>query len=112
MKIKVLEGGFIPKGYGIAYREQNTFIAVAYPIPLNLIIGLARKAWFGLRNGSWYRTGFDEGYSKGLELGRKVAFEQYKHHARKEIEEEVREEIAQQFGFAMEIFKHREEIKR
>jgi hypothetical protein len=101
----IREGEMFPKGYGIAWVEQNRYGAVVMPIPLNVIAGHIRKMWFWLQQGDWYKTGYDRGYSMGYESGRKYAFEQYKHHARKEIEEEVRTEIAEQMGFTLEAFR-------
>ncbi len=58
MKIKNLklrkelrEGEMIPKYYGIAYGELDRLIAVAYPIPLNIIVALWQKVYLLFRWG-------------------------------------------------------------
>lgn len=40
---EILEGGIIPKGYGVAYWETMRRVAVCYPIPLNVIVALWKK---------------------------------------------------------------------
>lgn len=35
----ILEGDLIPKGYGISYYEPDRPVAVAHPLPFNLLIG-------------------------------------------------------------------------
>jgi len=90
------EGERIPKGYGIAYFEFDRLEAVAYPIPLNMIVGFGRKIWFGMKGGDWVRTGYDKAYNKGICDGRKYAFNQYKQQALgQEIETIVRNTLAQ-----------------
>jgi hypothetical protein len=70
MKIskRVQPGEEIPSGYGIAYHDYYFPYAIAYPIPLNLIVRFLRWLWhetIRLR-----RTKFDEmlteAYRKGL----------------------------------------------
>jgi hypothetical protein len=76
MKIKkeVYEGQMIPKFYGLAYCEFDRFVAVTYPIPLNLIIGYFRKIWLKMKCSkellkdvrvNAYRIGYEEGKESG-----------------------------------------------
>ena len=102
---RIGEGEILPKGWGIAWREWNGFGAMIMPIPINIVVAHIRKIYYWFVSGNWYKTGYDNGYDKGYSKGRKYAFEQYKHHARKEIEEEVRAEIAEQMGFSLEAFR-------
>ncbi len=44
--IRIEEGGVIPLGYGLAWRRWDTLTAVCAPMPLHLIIRLARDAYF------------------------------------------------------------------
>ena len=45
MKKIIKQGERIPKGYGIAYYEMWADRTVCYPIPINIIIALARRVW-------------------------------------------------------------------
>lgn len=74
----IYEGRTLPRGYGVAYREYDRLVAVAYPIPLNVIISYVRKLWLKLKTSESllkdvkteaYRMGHYEGY----ELGKKTA---------------------------------------
>ena len=43
---KIISGGeMIPIGYGISYYEVWADRSVCYPIPINIIISLARRVW-------------------------------------------------------------------
>ena len=78
-KLEVREGAMIPKYYGIAYLEIDRLIAVAYPVPFNLVIGVFRKIWNWIRvPEGLFKSGYDNGYLKGKEEGRKYAFDQVK----------------------------------
>ena len=76
MKKVIREGEMIPKYYGVAYLEIDRLVAVAYPIPLNIVVGFIRKIWEWLRvpKGLYEKQGYQKGYSEG----RKYAFNQYK----------------------------------
>ena len=44
MRIKSDE--ILPKGYGLAYKEDYDFVIICYLIPLNIIIRFCRKLYF------------------------------------------------------------------
>lgn len=72
----------IPKYYGVAYLEMNRLVAIAYPIPLNILVGFFRKVWFWFKAPKQlFKNGYDKGYLEGKEAGRKYAFNQYKTQA-------------------------------
>ncbi len=48
MKRLVREGDLIPTGYGIAYRDFNMDMKVAYPLILHLVVRWVRDARFWL----------------------------------------------------------------
>ena len=82
MKKLLIEGAEIPKGYGIAYREINSLIAVVYPIPINIIVGSIRRFYFWLTVGhKLYEDGYFKGYQEGINKGTEYAFHQYKTQA-------------------------------
>ena len=86
----------IPKGYGIAYRRMDMEIAIAYPIPINLIIGGLRKLWIWCMWGhKLYEDGYTRGYSKGKNEGRKYAFNRYKYMViKQEVETIIRNTLS------------------
>ena len=45
------EGGLIPKWYGVAWRAEYNLKVRCYPIPLNIIIRIARHLWCELMHG-------------------------------------------------------------
>jgi len=82
MKKFIKEGDQIPTGYGIAYLELDRLGAIAYPIPLNLIVSGLRKLWLWAMYGhKLYEDGYTKGYETGESEGRKYAFNQYKSQA-------------------------------
>ena len=101
----------IPKGYGIAYRRIDMDIAIAYPIPINLIIGGLRKLWIWCMWGhKLYEDGYSRGYSKGYNEGREYAFNQYK---RMVIKQEVKTIVTNTLNAQSEIIKvYREDKSR
>jgi len=75
------EGETIPRFYGCSYMDYRTFKRVAYPIPLNFLVGWWKILQFRLKVGSghnigikaWahgnrkgYRDGHSDGYQEGL----------------------------------------------
>lgn len=48
MKRYVEEGEVLPKGYGIAYYEGMNQRYVAYPVPINHLVRVARDLWYWL----------------------------------------------------------------
>lgn len=52
------EGGVYPKGYGVAwddYRWGGPAEVVCYPVPLNVVLGVLRKAFLWCRRGVPWR---------------------------------------------------------
>ena len=43
------EGEILPTGYGVAWHDWQCNRAVCYPIPLNVVVGIARAFYFWLR---------------------------------------------------------------
>jgi len=68
---KVAMGENIPGFYGIAWVTYNAPVAYCAPVPLNLVIGLARGVWFWLRHG-WRDMAVTThaAYAQGLQKGR------------------------------------------
>jgi hypothetical protein len=64
----VKEGEMIPSGFGVAYRDWLNHWAVAYPIPLNLLVRAGRAIWHKLKSPRWLRLMTDRIYKKGLRV--------------------------------------------
>ena len=66
----------IPKCYGIAYRDFAGCRIVCYPVPLNLIVRLAREIWQRLAIPGLSRQEDQEirAYNKGIADGEKLAY--------------------------------------
>jgi hypothetical protein len=45
------QGEELPVGYGIAWYEYHRAVAICAPIPLNFVLGWARRIWFRLKQG-------------------------------------------------------------
>lgn len=85
---EVKEGGVIPEGYGIAYYFGDRNVALAMPIPFNLIVGLWRTALWWLMCPPWRfvmwlpgkarRMGFEAGFRAARELYRENVDEAYR----------------------------------
>src|SRR5256885_13490496 len=75
----VHEAKIMPKWYGLAYRDFNRNVYVAYPIPINLIVAGSRWLsaklkfeWPHMFNDKWegtLRRGFKEGFNYGHMAG-------------------------------------------
>ncbi len=50
LRKEIHEAAIIPTGYGLAWWEWNRPIAICYPIPLNVIVSLARRFWLALKH--------------------------------------------------------------
>lgn len=74
MKKLVLEGGLVPKGYGLAWHEYDRRISVAYPIPLNFVASWLRRVKILLVQNRTWQSGYDRGYRQGLEAGKEFGF--------------------------------------
>lgn len=62
------EGGLLPRGYGIAWRELDRDGVVVMPIPLNILAGWIRNLWHWLRRGvrpSAFDRAAIEAYQRG-----------------------------------------------
>lgn len=75
-RIEIQEGAEIPNGYGISYRDPFRCVSIAYPIPINLIVGAAWVLWWRLTCPAWSnartrveRAAFVEGLRVGLTNG-------------------------------------------
>ena len=103
MKKEIREGERIPKGYGIAYREMEKLVAIAYPIPINLIVGGIRRLWLWCMYGhKLYEDGYVKGYHKGITEGRDYAFNQFKSQV---LRDEVAEIVKNLIAIQDEMFK-------
>ncbi len=50
----MMEGEMVPRGYGIAYWDSMMgYTAIAYPVPLNLIVRAGRWIWYWLKVPRW-----------------------------------------------------------
>lgn len=59
------EGAKIPRGWGVAYRYWDRLGAVIMPIPLNVVVALARRFYVWLRIGvAGRRWGFESRWDK------------------------------------------------
>lgn len=47
--LTIYEGETLPRGYGVAWRDLAMDRVVVMPIPLNVVVGLIRRAWEALR---------------------------------------------------------------
>lgn len=50
MKKIIGEGEVMPKGYGFSYMLWDRRAHVAYPFPINHLVGFFRKLWFMVRD--------------------------------------------------------------
>ena len=71
MRKEIGEGELLPKGYGLAYRCDWSYISICYPIPLNIIVRLYREIYYIVEKGlfksryekdveKWFSFGFKE----------------------------------------------------
>ena len=73
----LVEGQKIPWGYGVAYWDIDTYKAVCYPIPINLIVNLWRKVTYYIMQPSPRKQermlldAYQKGLRKGYDIGRK-----------------------------------------
>ena len=66
---KANPGEYIPWGYGIAYWDYCTFHAIAYPVPINLLVRWSRNLWQAL---TLHRPSkIDEELQKAYQKGRR-----------------------------------------
>jgi hypothetical protein len=47
---RVPEGQTLPRGYGMAYREWQTYHVVCLPLGLHVVVHVARRAWHRFRS--------------------------------------------------------------
>jgi hypothetical protein len=65
----------IPPGYGIGYMKVDTHTCYCYPIPLNLLVQLARRLWvFGIQGWGFSAkvVALFRAYRRGLVVGKEV----------------------------------------
>lgn len=64
----IAAGEMIPNGYGVAYHEYERDVAVCYPIPVNLVVGLWRVILVRLKIGFGHNAvarAYDRGHRDG-----------------------------------------------
>lgn len=84
IKIDLLQSEPLPPGYGIAWRRYETDTAVCYPIPLNILLGWLRAAWFWMRTGAWVKrwdNALSEAYWRGRCDGKQAVFDEIERRA-------------------------------
>ena len=71
LKKEVVEGASMPPGYGVAYYDWTMYRGVAYPVPLNLVVGAWVRFWHWVR--MWHPTSVErkvqEAYARGRQAG-------------------------------------------
>lgn len=67
----VAQGDVIPAGYGVAWVEWRTGDAVVMPIPLNLAVAGARRAWYWLKVPRALLLDTRQAYAKGVRDGQR-----------------------------------------
>lgn len=70
----VPQGHEFPRGYGIAWYDLRRAYAVAYPIPLNILVSWALNTWcwmrwYGHRIGHTKYLAYDQGWERGYKAG-------------------------------------------
>lgn len=83
MKLRVVIGyaDVLPPWYGIAYRLHNSMKVVCYPVPLHLIVGWTRWAWWTLA-GMYSLSDVEEWNERAFEKGRQQGWEDATKHFR------------------------------
>jgi len=77
---QIYEGAEIPRGYGVAYNNPLMRYAVAYPIPINLLVRMHRKLHYLIViykpsqrekdiQKAWL-DGYHKGFARGKNSGR------------------------------------------
>lgn len=69
----------LPRFYGVAYTEYERPVAIAYPVPLNLLVRAMRWLWWKLvsyKPARWEEE-LNSVYFQGYEAGRKHSFRGY-----------------------------------
>ena len=81
--IELATGQKLPPGYGLAYRDYLRDCAVFYPVPLNVLVRIAREIYFILARGviksrferlvkeaemKGYQQGYREGQVNAIEV--------------------------------------------
>ena len=69
-KLSIVRGEQIPRWYGVAWREFDRDCVVVMPIPLNVLVGWARRFWHWLRWGFVRESVLDEVMASAFQLGR------------------------------------------
>ena len=102
---KIPEGGLIPWGYGLAWHNWNRAEAVALPMPLHLILRVARSCYFRFmrlwRDEKWerlLRDAYNEGYTTGFARGQKFELELQVAHMLKAEQQKARDAAAADTG--------------
>jgi hypothetical protein len=66
--MRIAEGQKIPRFYGIAHWEIETYSGVAYPMPLHWLVCLGRRIYYWAQQGTWekeLKRAWDMGYWRG-----------------------------------------------
>lgn len=69
--MEITEGGVLPLGYGIAWRNYNRMTFTAFVIPFNHTARWCRDLWYWLAKPRGYREqiAYHSGYDKGFVAG-------------------------------------------
>lgn len=70
---EIYNGEIIPRGYGIAWVRWNVDCAVCMPIPLNIICGAVRSAWWWMKAPRFAIQNARDEYRQGIDQGIKLA---------------------------------------
>lgn len=91
----IQRGELIPRWYGVAWRMHDMDASVVMPVPLNIFVGLTRRAWHWMRFVSAKWSVIDElvirSYDRGYAAGRHC-----RNLERRHAEQDIRAEATEQ----------------
>ena len=82
--VNVSEGGIIPWGYGVAWRDWARYEHVCAPVPFNVILALARRVYFWLVFAA-VGSAYDKAVQTGIALERRVQQAELERQHRREV---------------------------
>ena len=94
---EIPEGAVMPAWYGVAYVRLDRMIAVAWPIPLNVLVSWLRTVWtilrrFGVAHDP-LMTAYQRGFDEGLHRAREYHFNEGYIAGGKAVGDEIRRSI-------------------
>jgi len=96
--IEVAEGGLLPTGYGVCWKNYDRRTTTTAPVPLNVLLRSVRSCWYWLRTsyGHEYtiavlpQQAWLEGHDSGVRVGERAGYARGWEAAMKAMEGELK----------------------